>query len=162
MGSGKSTVGKKLAAKLNLNFVDLDDLIENKYKISIPQLFQKYNEEAFRVIERECLFSTFENESTVISAGGGTPCFFDNMDQINNIGISVYLKLHPKSLCNRLVNARKKRPLLNDKSSEEILHYIENHLKLREPFYEKASITVKGENIDVEDLILQINSLLVE
>lgn len=157
MGCGKSTVGKKLAAKLHLNFVDLDNLIESKYKVTIPQLFQKYDENAFRVIERDCLYETFLLDNVVISTGGGTPCFYDNMDRINQNGISIYLKLHPKSLHSRLVNARKKRPLIDQKSNEEILVFIEEQLKLRKPYYNMASMIIKGEDVDIKLLANQLN-----
>ena len=152
MGSGKTTVGKKLAGKLGYNFIDLDLMIENDYRISIPGLFQKYDENAFRKIEYETLKKTFNYKNTVISTGGGTPCFFHNMEMINENGISVYLKMNIKSLCDRLINSKKKRPLLTGKSPEEIFDFIEKQLAVRKMFYKKSKIEIKGESINIKEL----------
>jgi len=153
MGSGKTTAGRKLARRLGYNFIDLDLMIENDYKISIPSLFQKYDENAFRKIEHETLKKTFSFKNTVISTGGGTPCFFNNIEMINENGISVYLKMNINSLYDRLIKSKKKRPLLTDKSPTEIFEFIEKQLKSREPFYNKSSIEVKGESIDLGNLV---------
>jgi shikimate kinase len=156
MGSGKTTVGRKLAAILGYDFIDLDDFIENEYKISIPRIFEKYDENAFRKIEHKSLKRCSDYENTLISTGGGTPCFFNNMELINNSGFSVYIRMHPKSLYNRLISSKKKRPLLKEKSPEEIMAFIEHSLKVREPFYNQAALTVKGEDIKPETIIEEI------
>jgi shikimate kinase len=88
MGSGKTTVGRKLAKKLDHPFIDLDETIENRYRISIPTIFSKYDEKVFRKIEHETLKSLLHLQNHVISTGGGTPCFFNNIDLINENGIS--------------------------------------------------------------------------
>jgi len=124
MGSGKTTVGKKLAGKLGYDFIDLDEMIEKKYRITINNIFNKFDENAFRLIEQETLTETFKLKNTVISTGGGTPCFFNNMQLINKYGISVYLKMHKQSLYDRLINSKTKRPLLTEKTPNEILNYI--------------------------------------
>ncbi len=152
MGSGKSTAGKKLARKLNLSFVDLDKYIEHKYKISVAGLFRKYDEKAFRLIEQEALRDTFEMDRTIISTGGGTPCFFDNMVLMKQYGLTVYLKTSVKSLVHRLTRSKKNRPLLKDKSPEELFTFIENQVHEREAFYLQSDIVVKGEDIDLDEL----------
>ncbi|MBN2174797.1 MAG: AAA family ATPase [Bacteroidales bacterium] len=152
MGSGKTTVGKKLSALLNYGFVDLDELIEREYRITIPRIFEKYDEKTFRVIEQKSLQHTFSYTDTLVSTGGGAPCFFDNMEQINRHGISIYLQLSTKSIYHRLIGSKKKRPLLKEKSPEEIMQFIEKTLTFREPFYLKANLTVKGEDLKPSEL----------
>lgn len=152
MGSGKTTVGKKLAVRLGYSFLDLDKKIENKYKISIPDLFTKYDEDIFRKLEQETLHDTINLTNTVISTGGGTPCFYNNMELINKHGLSVYLKMHPKSLCDRLIKSKKKRPLIANKSPKEIMDHITNHLSEREFYYNQSTMTIKGESLDIAEL----------
>ncbi|OQX75526.1 MAG: hypothetical protein B6D61_10215 [Bacteroidetes bacterium 4484_249] len=153
MGSGKTTVGRKLARRLGYDFTDLDLMIENDYKISIPGIFQKYDENAFRKIEHETLKKTLSFENTIISTGGGTPCFFNNIEMINENGFSVYLKMSTKSLYDRLINSKKKRPLLTNKSQVNILNFIEDQLTIRETYYQKSLVEVKGENLDLDNLV---------
>lgn len=152
MGSGKTTAGKVLAEKLDYTFLDLDKHIENKYKINIPDLFAKYDEGAFRKLERETLHETFKLKNTVVSTGGGTPCFYKNIESINKNGLSIYLQMNPKSLYERLARSKKKRPLLVEKYPDEILDHITNHLETREKFYNQAKMIVDGEDLDIEDL----------
>ncbi|MFA8299748.1 MAG: shikimate kinase [Hyphomicrobiales bacterium] len=152
MGAGKTTIGKKLARLLNYTFIDLDKVIEDEYKITINSIFERYDEKAFRKMERKMLFSTLKNKDVVISVGGGTPCFFDNMDIINKNGLSIYLRLHPKSAYTRLINSKKTRPLVNELEEEELLQYITNKLKERERFYLKAKMVVKGESLNEKQL----------
>jgi len=161
MGSGKSTIGKKLAARLGYDFIDLDKMIEHKYKISIPDLFSRYDEGAFRKLEKETLHETFKLKSKVISTGGGTPCFYNNMDLINKNGLSVYLKMHPKSLYERLIKSKKKRPLIADKPPDEILNHITKHLSEREFYYNQSKMTFKGENLDIKELKKSIKNQIL-
>ncbi len=137
MGSGKTTLGKQLAQKLNYNFIDTDKTIEELIGVDIPTLFQTKGEEYFRHLEHR-LIETIKVKNTVIATGGGMPCFYDNMEQLNQIGITVYLKYSPKELFERLVNDPAQRPLLARKNKEELYRYIEDTLKEREPFYLKA------------------------
>ena len=153
MGSGKTTAGKKLATQLGYKFVDLDLLIEEKYKITIPDIFDRFDEKAFRIIEHETLQETISFQDTIISTGGGTPCFYNNMEIINANGISVYLKLHPKSIQKRLLESKKKRPLILNKSSDELYEFIQIKLNERELFYQKAKYTIKAENLEISDLV---------
>lgn len=137
---GKTTLGKKVAKKLGYTFVDLDLLFEEMYHTTISDFFEKYGEYAFRINEQKLLHSTSEMENTVIATGGGTPCFFDNMDYINHNGISIYIRKPANFLAERLRNAKKVRPLFRNISIEDLLIYIETQLAEREPYYLKAQI----------------------
>jgi len=156
MGSGKTTVGKKLSRALNYAFVDLDQQIENSQGQSIGDLFEEKGEEAFRKIEQEELHKTFELENTVVSLGGGTPCFFDNLEQINRHGKSVYLKLSAVSLASRLQNAKNPRPLLQGLSDGELFEFVQQQLGEREQFYNRTHFIIKGESLDISNLIKMI------
>ena len=155
-GCGKSSVGKKLAAKLGYGFVDLDEAFEEEYHISIPDFFQKYNETAFRSCERKVLINKLQLDNVVISSGGGTPCFSDNMQLMKDSGIVVYIKMAPASLFDRLSHAKRPRPLVQNKPPEELQQYIDNTLPLREPVYQQAHLTVKGESIDIDGLCKEL------
>ena len=156
MGSGKTTVGKKLAKKLGFRFIDLDDMIERKYRIEVSGFFQKYDENSFRKIEHDTLAQTFQFSDTIIATGGGVPCFFDNMESINKIGNSIYIEMSSLSLFHRLNNSKRPRPLVQDKSHEELKQFIKGHLKERLPYYSKAHITINGENLDMDNLVEKI------
>jgi len=142
MGSGKTTAGKALAKKLLLPFYDLDDLIENEIGMSISDFFAQSGEEKFRIIEKECLHKTFAFDNGVISTGGGAPCFFDNMEQINKNGISFYLKANVNLLCTRLRGAKSKRPLISDLTEAQLAENLTNLLEKREIYYSKARYVV--------------------
>ena len=120
MGSGKTTVGRALAKELNLTFYDLDWYIESRMRKTVKQLFDEMGEEGFRKIEHNMLHEVAEFEDTVISCGGGTPCFFDNMDYMNRQGETVYLKATPEVLYGHLKMGKTVRPLLLDKTGEEV------------------------------------------
>jgi len=158
MGSGKTTAGLKLAVKMGYVFADLDVMIENKFKITISQFFSKYGELAFRKVEREMLVETFSYNNTVIATGGGTPCYTDNMDMINQHGISVYIKVPEKALFQRLLNSKKKRPLLVGKTDAEIQEYIRQQMIIREPFYLKSCLSADGIDMDIQQLIENIST----
>ncbi len=118
MGSGKTTLGKKLASKLALPFIDTDEEIVKQIGMSITEYFAQYGEDAFRALEREQL-RKFAERAAVISTGGGAPCFFDNMDWIKANGYAVYLQMSPKALFDRLSQSKlHKRPILIGKSPE--------------------------------------------
>lgn len=159
MGSGKTTSGKKLSKIMGYEFIDLDEMIENKFHITIPSIFDKYDEKTFRKLEQETLSDTFKTDNVVVSTGGGTPCFFDNIEQINSNGISVYLKMDSQSLMNRLLKSKRKRPLLEGKSHNELLSFIKTQLEWREQFYNKAGIIANGENPDIDFLAKEIQKL---
>lgn len=152
MGAGKSTAGKRLAAVLNYQFLDLDEDFEESFKISINSFFKKYDESLFRKLEYQKLLGSLSRQNTVISTGGGTPCFFDSMDVMNKNGVTIYLKMSPEAIASRLKTAKKKRPLVESTSDAELLEFIKNKLEDRKAFYEKAKITIDAINLDVKQL----------
>ncbi len=140
MGAGKTTLGTTLAKKLNLEFVDTDVLIESRYKKSIGDIFKEKGEQKFREIEQSVLHEVAAFENVVISTGGGSPCFFDNMRFMSSNGVTVYLKSSPEMLAKRLNSCKDKRPLLKDKSEKELLEFISATLSKREQHYLQAKI----------------------
>lgn len=142
MGAGKTTVGKALAKDLGLTFYDLDWYIESRMRKTVKQIFDEQGEEGFRRIERNMLHEVAEFENVVISCGGGTPCFFDNMDYMNLQGQTFYLKATPDVLFKHLKMGKSVRPLLLNKTPDEVRSFIEEQLTRREPFYTKAKNTV--------------------
>jgi len=153
MGSGKTTVGKALSKETGMMFYDLDWYIESRMRKSVSQIFAEKGEEGFRKIEYNMLHEVAEFEDVIISCGGGTPCFFDNMDYLNQQGDVVYLKATPETLYKHLLMAKVERPLLKGKSPEELIGYITEHLKERAPFYEKAKYTLDVNVLDEYDKI---------
>ncbi|MBR1548959.1 MAG: shikimate kinase, partial [Prevotella sp.] len=135
MGSGKTTVGKALSRVTGMMFYDLDWYIESRMRKTVSQLFAERGEEGFRQIEYNLLHEVAEFEDVIISCGGGTPCFFDNIDYLNQQGDVVYLKATPEVLYSHLLMAKVERPLLKDKSPEELIAYITQHLGERAPYY---------------------------
>lgn len=157
MGSGKTTVGKLLAKRLGYDFIDMDKHIEEKEFKTVAQIFAERGETEFRLIEQKCLHEVAEFENTVISTGGGAPCFFDNIKFMNEHGFTVYLKLTPAELANRLETSRtNKRPLLAERKGEELLQFIAEGLSKREPFYEQASYSVPGNNEAIVEEICEL------
>ena len=156
MGAGKTTVGKVLSRQLELSFIDLDHYIEGRYHKTVGQLFAEKGEDAFRDIERRMLREVAAFEDVLVSTGGGAPCFFDNMKKMMDAGVTVYLKMTPMALASRLKGARKSRPLLKDKTQEELVEFIEKTLEGREPYYELARIVVSALSIDVDGLVNRI------
>ena len=153
MGSGKTTLGKALSKATGMMFYDLDWYIESRMHKSVSQIFSEQGEDAFRKIEYNMLHEVAEFENVIISCGGGTPCFFDNIDYLNQQGDVVYLKANPETLCNHLAMAKTERPLLKDKSREELVEYITEHLNERAPFYEKANHILDVSVLDSYDKI---------
>jgi len=156
MGCGKSTFGKKLAAKMGYDFIDLDHLFESTAGTSIGEYFSTNGEEAFRQEESRILKSYDYPANCVIATGGGAPCYFDNMDWINNNGVSVYIQMSPAALAQRLENGKAKRPLLKDLNKTEIIDFIENKLAQRAAYYERAAITANGMELHAEQLSAQL------
>ena len=159
MGSGKSTIGKKLANSLGLEHIDLDWFFEETYKISVHHFFSKYDEKAFRLIEHQLVQKTSKLDYCVISTGGGTPCFHGNMDIINQNGFSVYIKMRPDSLFERLKNSRRSRPRISHLSDDDLMKRINDDLEVREKFYQMAQLEVVGEDVDVAMLAERIRSV---
>ena len=142
MGAGKTTVGKALAKELGLTFYDLDWYISNRMRKTIAQIFEERGEDGFRQIERNMLHEVAEFEDVVISCGGGTPCFFDNIDYMNQQAPVVYLKATPEVLYKHLAMSKNDRPLLRGKSQEELIVFIREQLEKREAYYTKARYTL--------------------
>ena len=153
MGAGKTTIGKALSKELGITFYDLDWYIENRMRKTVSEIFAERGEEGFRKIEYNMLHEVAEFEDVIISCGGGTPCFFDNMDYLNQQGQVVYLKAEPEVLYKHLQMAKVERPLLKGKSREELLTFIKEQLEKREPFYTKARYTLDVSLMDNYDKI---------
>ncbi len=164
MGAGKTTVGKALAQELNLTFYDLDWYIEERYRRTVPQLFAERGEAGFREIEKRVLHEVAEFEDVVISSGGGTPCFFDNMDYMNGQARTVYLKASTDVLFRHLKMGKTERPLLKNKTDEELKQYIQDSLAAREPFYRKAQymldVTLLENYEKIKDSVRLLRELL--
>ena len=142
MGAGKTTIGKALSKELGATFYDLDWYIESRMRKTVAQIFAERGEEGFRKMEHSMLHEVAEFENVIISCGGGTPCFFDNMDYLNQQGLTVYLKADPEVLYNHLLMGKVERPLIKGKSPEELITFIRQQLEKREPFYTKAKYTL--------------------
>ena len=153
MGTGKTTVGHALSQELGLPFYDLDWYIETRMHRTVKQIFDEKGEEGFRKIEHNLLHEVAEFEDVIISCGGGTPCFFDNIDYINRQGETVYLKCTTDVLYKHLKMGKTVRPLLLNKTPDEVKTFIEAQLKQREPFYAKAKHIVDVSLMDNKEKI---------
>lgn len=153
MGSGKSTAGKKLASKLGFEFIDLDKFIESECGETINEIFANKGENEFRALEHNALKKLITKSNLVIACGGGTPCYYGNMELMNNNGTTIYLKMSAESLASRLVNAKDKRPLIENKNEAELKDYITEHLEKREDIYHQAQYIVKGKSLDIDELV---------
>lgn len=154
MGCGKSTIGRKVAARLGMNFIDLDKYIEERNFRSLPDIFAKEGEKGFREKERLALQEVSQFEDIVVGTGGGAPCFFDNMQRMNDAGITIYLSPDVDTLTFRLLKSKTERPLIAGKSKEELEEFIRKALEVRAPFYEQSKIVIRGKNdIQPEEVI---------
>jgi len=158
MGAGKTTAARRLANRLGWEVVDTDDMFEEKYKISVCDFFNKYDETLYRKLESEVLKSTESLTNVVVSTGGGTACYFDNIDWMNQNGLTIFLRISEKAVIDRLLHAKRKRPLAIGKSEEELTEFVAQHYTSRLPFYEKAQITVKSEDLDIDGLMETIKA----
>lgn len=153
MGCGKSTIGRLLAKSLNFKFIDLDEAIVKTTNKSIDQLFKLFGEQTFREMEFSELNKTFNLDNIVVATGGGCPTYKNAMELINSAGLSIYIELSPKSLWQRLLPNKSKRPLINDLNSEQLLEFVTQKLLERESFYMRAKITYPGLNFKPEELV---------
>ena len=160
MGTGKSITGKKIALQLGYDFIDLDNAIELKYNTKISDIFNEFGEPTFREYE-SIVLREISKANTIISCGGGTPCFFDNMEYINNTGISIYLKTNRGILISRLIHNKAKRPLLSNKTDNELIKYINNLIDMREPYYMKAKHIFLMDKFKINNLLDIIKQLLL-
>ena len=153
MGSGKTTVGKALSKDVGLPFYDLDWYIESRMRKKVSQIFAELGEEGFRRIERNMLHEVAEFEDVVISCGGGTPCFFDNIDYLNQQAQVVWLRCEPEVLHKHLLMGKGDRPLLKNKTPEELIAFIREQLAYLEQYYSKARYTLDVSLMDNYDKI---------
>lgn len=164
MGAGKTTLGRALAKAMGLSFIDLDIHIEDRFHKSVSQLFEELGESSFRKLERQSLLEIAEFENVIISTGGGTPCFFDNMEQMNQLGKTIFLEVSHAILFNRLSVAKCKRPLLASKSDEELQTFIHESLSLRLPYYKKAHFIFRADALEnitqLDDSVEEIRVLI--
>ena len=154
MGAGKTYLGKQLAENLNLPFIDSDEEIEKEYNSTIKEIFEKEGEEAFRLKEQKFILNLRNKGSFVLSTGGGMPCFSKNMDLLNEMGNTIYLKLSPSVLAQRLLNDNEERPLIVDDKIDQLMLFIKEKLSVREQFYHQSQI-VLDENAQTIEHILK-------
>lgn len=164
MGAGKTTLGKAFAREMGVPFIDLDWYIEERFHKSISELFAERGEEAFRTLERNMLHEVGEFEDVIISTGGGTPCFFDNMEYMNSCGQTVFLDVRTDILFRRLRVAKQQRPILQGKTDEELHTFIGEALEKRLPFYGQARYRFDGGRLEsrrqISESVAELRQLL--
>lgn len=158
MGAGKSFQARKLANALQIVRYDLDTWIESKEKMTIQEIFANKGESYFREMESEAIKEISKQESFVLATGGGAPCFHQNMEWMNEHGLTIWLNPKVSILFGRLRNATGKRPLLNGLSENELRVYIEQKLEERSTFYRQAKIIVNDEQMNTQKLVDIINN----
>ena len=158
MGAGKTTITKLLANELHLPFYDTDQVIEKKEKRSVSEIFKKDGELHFRMLETELLKNI--NQNSIISCGGGLPIHNNNMGLINSKGISIYLKASNNFLFNRLKNKKNNRPLIANKTDQDLEVYIENELQNRSPFYNLANHCILVDDKSTDEVLREVSSLI--
>ena len=164
MGSGKTLVSKELSILNNFKIFDLDTEISKQNNRSITEIFKEKGEIFFRKTEKEVLEKILSSEKNIIlSLGGGTPCYYNNIDSINEKTISVFLKTNVKTLAQRLSSEKDKRPLIQNISNEDLPEFIAKHLFERNPFYNQAKITINTDNLSAieiaEEILSQIKQI---
>lgn len=153
MASGKTTIGKKLARLLELEFLDLDMHIESNEKMTITEIFDTGGEALFRGLEMKYLKEVISlSEDAVISTGGGTPCFYDNMKLMNESGLTVFLEMDAKSITYRLMNAKGSRPIVSQIGAEEMLEFVEQQMEERKYYYNDAQLKVNALGMNASKL----------
>lgn len=158
MASGKSTAAKKLAKKLVLEAVDLDKEIAKTAGKSIPEIFKSEGEKAFRKREQDELRKWLEKDDFVMACGGGTPCFFESMDEMNGAGTTVYLQMTPKAVVDRVLESKEERPILKGLPEVKMLKKVDFQIGKREPFYKRAALTINGVNLDIDALTEEVKN----
>ncbi|MFM2369648.1 MAG: Shikimate kinase [Bacteroidota bacterium] len=162
MGCGKSTIANKLSKIIEIPFVDLDKKIEEKINLSINDIFEKHGEIYFRKLEHEVFIELLNSPNNlIIGLGGGTPCYANNHELLKGDNVvSVYLKASIETLCNRLAHNKSKRPLIADKSDEEMKEFIAKHLFDRSFYYNHAQHKVIVDDKTIDQTVTDIVSLL--
>jgi len=152
MGSGKSHWGKIWAQESGLDFFDLDEMIEEREKKSITNIFETDGEDRFREIESKILKSFAAVNNCIIACGGGTPCYHDNMKWMNEQGTTLYLESTVQQIFDRVLQEQDKRPLVKKLGTSDLYSFIEHKLKEREPFYSKATYSLPTEGLNAASL----------
>ncbi len=156
-GSGKTTLGKQLARLKAMDFVDLDIYIEQKANTSIQDIFNTLGEDAFRLLEKQAVLDSTKWTNTVVATGGGAPCFFDNMDQLNAHGLTIFIDVSTQELTRRVLGkGQNKRPLLANFKEDELYKGIFEKMNARLRFYTMADICIKDNAATVEDILNKI------
>ncbi len=158
MGSGKSYWGKKLSVSLGLPCFDLDKEIEKKEGLSITAIFDAYGEDRFRQLEAHYLRILSRDEDLLLSCGGGTPCFAENMEFMNNNGTTLWLDVPVAVMVNRLKRNKHKRPLLKNLNDRELKSFVETKLEERKSYYAQSRLIVNPIKFDVHSLTQKIKS----
>ena len=162
MGSGKTLVSKELSVLNNFKIFDLDTEISKQNNRSITEIFKEKGEIFFRKTEKEVLEKILSSEKNIIlSLGGGTPCYYNNIDSINEKTISVFLKTNVKNLAQRLSSEKDKRPLIQNISNEDLPEFIAKHLFERNPFYNQAKITINTDNLSAREIAEEILTQII-
>jgi len=157
MGAGKTHWGRLLSEKLGIRFFDLDEQVTEQAGKSIPEIFATEGEEQFRLLEKEVLYIITEShDSFVMACGGGSPCYFNNIEYMNQAGTTVWINTQPDTLFERLVKEKDKRPLIKDLSVEQLRSFISKKFADRKIYYEQATVTVDEEPVQLEKLIEKI------
>lgn len=156
MGSGKTAMAREMSLRCGWKAVDTDALIEERSGCSITGFFESKGETAFREAEKVLLSELCGMERLIVSTGGGMPCYYGNMEQMKQNGITVYLRFSAEILYEKLKNYKSERPLLHGKTGDDLRTYITDTLREREPFYYKSDIIIEMESISAEDVIKAI------
>lgn len=159
MGCGKSFLSKRLAEEMNLSLIDLDKYIEEKNFMSVPDIFEKFGEDEFRKREQNALLEVTKVNDVIVATGGGAPCFFDNIDVMNQTGLTLYINTPEDVIVDRLINSRHKRPLVDGKSREELIDFVSKKIKEREAFYTQAKAFINPLEQSMEEIIELIKRL---
>lgn len=146
-------MGRLLASMLNLTFIDLDTYLEAKYFKTVPQIFAEEGEDEFRRKEHRVLEEVALFDDVIVATGGGAPCFFNNMEVMNQAGYCIFLDVEVDTLVGRLMHSKTERPLIKGKSLDELKAFIESLMQKRRPFYEKARYILKGNEIVPGDIV---------
>ena len=159
MGAGKTTLGRALAKDMNIQFIDMDSYIETRFCKTISKIFAEKGEDGFREIERRILHEVGDFEDVIISTGGGTPCFFDNVEYMNRQGTTVFLDVPEERLFIRLSIARNNRPLIKEKNDEDLKSFITEQLEKRRPHYEKAQFRFVADKLeDIKQISMSVEN----
>ncbi|MDO5074505.1 MAG: shikimate kinase [Bacteroidales bacterium] len=159
---GKTTIGKALAKELGRTFYDLDWYIETRFRKKVPQIFAEEGEARFREMERSMLHEVAEFDNIVLSCGGGTPRFFDNMDYMNSVGHTFYLQASPNTICAHLAMSKGERPLLEGLQGEALEAHVTQQIQERSPFYECAQHCINVDILDSFDRVKDVVEMIKE